>query len=95
MTIKTEITKKETIEQEVALPYFFKIDFHSGAWHCAVFDEKHSLIVKPEEIQTHSFAECVLQFINDENVVVTTEEEFTEAFETTMNHIQSMIPVTK
>lgn len=93
--MKITVETKETKEVEIQLPLFFKIPFISGDWHYAGFDEKNFMIVKPTEIQCFDFPNVVMQFIHDKSIQMTTEEEFTEAFETTMERIQAMMPVIK
>lgn len=95
MKIKVETMETRVEEKEIELPYFFKTKFISGDWHYAVFDEKTAMCVKPGELQTFGFVDAVAQFIPASDSIQTTEEEFTTAFEQTMERIQSMLPVTK
>ena len=94
--MKVTVTKKteEEVELDIQLPLFFKIKFIRDSWHCAVFDESRALIVKGSEIQAYDYANAVAQFVNDEAYEQITEAEFTQAFEKSMEHIQSYMPTT-
>ena len=94
--MKVTVTKKteEEVELDIQLPLFFKIKFSRNSWHCAVFDERRALIVKGSEIQAYDYANAVAQFVNDEAYEQTTEAEFTQAFEKSMELIQSYMPTT-
>ena len=94
--MKVTVTKKteEEVELDIQLPLFFRIKFIRDSWHCAVFDETRALIVKGSEIQAYDYANAVAQFVNDEAYEVITEAEFTQAFEQSMELIQSYMPTT-
>ena len=89
--MKVTVTKKveQEVELDIQLPLFFKIKFIRDSWHCAVFDETRALIVKGSEVQAYNYANAVAQFVNDEAYEQTTEAEFTQAFEESMERIQS------
>ena len=91
--MKVTIEVKTEEEIEVELPIFFKIKFIRDSWHCAVFDESRAFIVKGSEVQVYDYANSVAQFVNDEAYEQTTEAEFTQAFEETIERIQSYMPV--
>ena len=94
--MKVTVTKKveQEVELDIQLPLFFKIKFIRDSWHCAVFDESRALIVKGSEVQAYDYANAVAQFVNDEAYEQTTESEFTQAFEESMERIQSYMPTT-
>ena len=94
--MKVTVTKKveQEVELDIQLPLFFKIKFIRDSWHCAVFDETRALIVKGSEVQAYNYANAVAQFVNDEAYEQTTEAEFTQAFEKSMELIQSYMPTT-
>ena len=89
--MKVTVTKKveQEVELDIQLPLFFKIKFNRDSWHCAVFDESRALIVKDNEVQAYNYANAVAQFVNDEAYEAITEAEFTQAFEQSMERIQS------
>lgn len=97
MNIKVKTTKVETEEKEITLPYFFKRAYRTvSADYYAIFSEDKAMVVYTN---ISSITCCVPNSIsdklNDADISECSEEEFTEAFETAMEIIQSMIPVTK
>jgi hypothetical protein len=95
MTIQT--TKTVTTEREIKLPYFFKRTYSSiKPDYYAIFSEDKAMVVYPNANAINCcLPDYISDKINESDISECPEEEFTEAFETTMNHIQSMIPVTK
>lgn len=89
-----EIQKKDT--KEIQLPYFFKLDYKSiRASYFAIFTQEKSMRVDPEKEITCTDTKAIGQhFLNDAFVEIY-EAEFTEQFETTIEFLTSMMPVTK
>lgn len=94
MKVQIETTKKVTEEKEITLPYFFTTTEIIGKRNFAIFNQFMGMSVSERGVNCYH-ASVVAENINKESFQETTESEFTEAFETTMELIQSMIPVTQ
>lgn len=94
MKVQVKTTKVQTEEKEIKLPYFFKHDYYLiGSKHFAIFSKDKSMEVTEDSINCYN-AEATATNISHEHFAECSEAEFTEAFETTMERIQSMMPVT-
>lgn len=97
--MKIQVKTESVVEKEIEFPYFFK--HHYGnipSVFFALFDEEKSMRVDSEEIKCYQTEVCAANIgtgQKNNNLVEITEEEFTTAFEQTMERIQSMLPVTK
>lgn len=91
--MKIKVTKTETEEKEITLPLFYKLTYETlGSTYYAMFDEEKSIRIDAKKEITCISTGAVADGINKQNYVEITESEFTQAFEETMGHIQSLLP---
>lgn len=93
-----KITIKKEIEEtaQIKIPYFFKIGYSSiePTYH-AIFSEERGMSINISDMpHIHcAYGTSFAHYFKCPDFKEISEEEFTEAFETTMERIQSMMPV--
>jgi hypothetical protein len=93
ITVKKVIETNE--ETELDLPYFFKLRYSSaGDVYYAIFDEERSMTASPTSGINCQPSCTITQFLSHERFAPSTEKEFTEAFEATIDFATSQLPVT-
>ncbi len=91
-----EITIAKTEKKEITLPYFFKLTYQSlQDTHYAIFTEDKAMRIDTNKEICCTSPVAIQDHPSGKNFVETTEAEFTEAFEKTMEVLTSMVPVSK